>query len=73
MDDVGGGGDGPQRADGGMQRGELAVAPHEGTHAGGGIDERFQNHEAGSAGYAAGGSSADVGWGEHEESEERAG
>ena len=38
VDDVGGGGDGPQHADGGMQRGELALAPRVGTQ------------EAGSAG-----------------------
>ena len=54
-----------------MQRGELALAPHEGTQEVGSTGGS-KNHEAGSAGDAAGGSSADVGWGEHEESEERA-
>ena len=71
MDDVGGSGDGPQRAGGSMQRGELAVVPHEETQEAGSTSG-FNNQETGSAGYAAGGSSADVGWGEHEESEERA-
>ena len=71
VDDVGGGGDGPQRADGGMQRGEFAVAPHVGTHeAGSAADSK--NQEAGSAGDAAGGSSADAGWGKDVQSEERA-
>ena len=54
VDDVGGGGDGPQCADGCMQRGKLAVAPHEGTEESGSTSD-FKNHEAGSAGNAAGG------------------
>ena len=58
-----------------MQRGELAVAPHEETQEAG-TTSSFKYHEAGSAGYTAGGLSADVGWVmgwvEHEESKERA-
>ena len=47
------------------------MAPHVGTQDAGSAGDS-KNQEAGSAGDAAGGSSADVGWGKHEESEERA-
>ena len=66
----GGGGDRPQDVYGGLQRGELALAPRVGGQEAGLAGYRAAQ-ETGSKGDAARGSSADFGWREHEEYEER--